>query len=271
MNILQKAKRDILFFTRRNLTRRPWVRRQLTANYSTGKLAFGEQNKYGFSYFWVTVDVADADFNVDLRQHRPLPFADNSQAVIYSAHMVEHLDPATLAHFLSEAYRILRKGGAIRLETPDAERAVDAYRKKDRTFLDYFARDNAINLVQNRGFSHDYTKDPICFLGILSCYIEGDAQIPVYATAADVDRRLTALSLDAFGEWAVSLQTPAQRKSGGHVNIMYFEKLKDAINTAGFKIVRKSQNGKTAIPGLDLRGVERSDRAFYSLYVEAEK
>ena len=271
MNVLQQAKRNLIFFTRQNITRRPWVRRKLTGNYSTGKLAFGEQNKYGFSYFWVTIDVAGADFNIDLREHKPLPFADNSQSIIYSTHMVEHLDPGTLDHFLCESYRILRKGGALRLETPDTERSVQAYRDNDRAFLDYFARDNAINLIRDRGFASEYRQDHIGFIGILSCYIQDNAQIPVYATRQQIDKQLETLTLDQFGEWCVSLQTPAQRASGGHVNIMYFEKLKKSVEKAGFKIIRRVQNGKTAIPGLNLKGVERTDRAFYSLYIEAEK
>jgi hypothetical protein len=271
MKTLQQAKRNLIFFTRQNFTRRPWLRRKLTRNYTTGKLAFGEQNKYGFSYFWVTVDVTGADFNIDLRDHKPLPFIDNSQSIIYSTHMVEHLDPDTLDHFLQESYRILRKGGAIRLETPDAARSVQAYRNNDRSFLDYFARDNAINLVRDRGFSSEYTEDHIGLIGILSCYIQDNAQIPIYATRQQVDFQLNTLDLDQFGEWCVSLQTPAQRASGGHVNIMYFEKLKKSLEKAGFKIIRQAKNGKTAIPGLNLKGIERSDRAFYSLYVEAEK
>jgi SAM-dependent methyltransferase len=47
---------------------------------------------------------------------RRWPFEDNSAAVIFSAHMLEHLDePMT---FFREAWRVLRPGGTLTLQLP---------------------------------------------------------------------------------------------------------------------------------------------------------
>ncbi len=58
-----------------------------------------------------------------------LPFQDKSVDVIYSSHMLEHIDRTEAANFLLEAYRILRPGGIIRLALPDIKKQVEQYNK----------------------------------------------------------------------------------------------------------------------------------------------
>jgi SAM-dependent methyltransferase len=56
-----------------------------------------------------------------------LPLAKNSVDVIYSSHMLEHLDREQARAFLAEAFRVLRPGGWIRTVVPDLERYVRDY------------------------------------------------------------------------------------------------------------------------------------------------
>jgi SAM-dependent methyltransferase len=58
---------------------------------------------------------------------RRIPFPDNSADVIYSAHMIEHLDRDEARRFLAEARRVLRPGGIVRLAAPDLRLLVDGY------------------------------------------------------------------------------------------------------------------------------------------------
>ena len=64
----------------------------------------------------------------DLR--KPLPFEAESMSVIYSSHTLEHLYRSEAEMLLDECYRVLRRGGIIRLVVPDllslAKRYVDA-------------------------------------------------------------------------------------------------------------------------------------------------
>lgn len=46
---------------------------------------------------------------------------DDSADVLTSFHMVEHIDPIDLIHFLDNAYRVLKKGGLLIAETPNPE------------------------------------------------------------------------------------------------------------------------------------------------------
>jgi predicted SAM-dependent methyltransferase len=50
---------------------------------------------------------------------RRLPCADGSVEVIYSSHMLEHLDQDDARRFLEEALRVLRPKGILRIAVPD--------------------------------------------------------------------------------------------------------------------------------------------------------
>lgn len=58
---------------------------------------------------------------------RPLPFRDSSVDVIYTSHMLEHLDERGARGFLAEAYRVIRPAGALRIAVPDIRKIAEAY------------------------------------------------------------------------------------------------------------------------------------------------
>jgi SAM-dependent methyltransferase len=63
--------------------------------------------------------------NHDLR--KGIPVASGSADVVYTSHVLEHLDPEHAGLFLREAHRALRPGGVIRVVVPDLEAAARAY------------------------------------------------------------------------------------------------------------------------------------------------
>jgi SAM-dependent methyltransferase len=262
---------DSAFQINRRLQAARWFRRIMTSNYASGKLALGEKNRYGIRSEWVTVDLEGADVNLDFRQKSPLPFPDNSQFIIYSSHLIEHLEEPTALHLFRECYRVLRKGGYLKIEVPDMEKVVQAYQRNDRSVLDPLCEAFRNSLVVNRGLPEIYAEDHIALLGIASNYVADAAQVPVLANKEEVDAKLASLSLEEFGRWCVSLQSPTQRLSCGHVSPIYFEKLRAMLARTGFEAIARLKNGETNIPCLILKGLERPHRAFFSLYVEARK
>lgn len=58
---------------------------------------------------------------------KSLPLHDNCAAVLYSSHMLEHLDREEAINFLTEGRRVLRPGGIIRLAVPDIRMRVERY------------------------------------------------------------------------------------------------------------------------------------------------
>lgn len=58
---------------------------------------------------------------------RRIPLPDGSARVVYSSHMIEHLDRASARGLLDEMHRVLRPGGLVRIVAPDLRRLADAY------------------------------------------------------------------------------------------------------------------------------------------------
>jgi len=56
-----------------------------------------------------------------------IPCANQSAEVIYSSHMIEHLDRSGVQVFLAEIKRVLQPGGIIRLAAPDLALLVQRY------------------------------------------------------------------------------------------------------------------------------------------------
>jgi SAM-dependent methyltransferase len=249
----------------------PVLRKAFTRNYTSGKIALGEKHSYlRADPSWIILDIEDADFNVDFSSHAPFPFEAETQDIIYSCHCIEHIPNEAILYWLRESYRILKPGGHIRLEAPDAEKVLTAYINNDQNFLKYFTNQNRTSLVEKRNFPKIYAEDHIAVLGFLSCYVD-NGHVPVLAEKAEVDSRLQSLSLEEFCQWCVSLQTDEQIASRGHSNPIYFEKIHKLLTEVGFKDVKRMENRKTEIPGANLSGIERKGRSFYSIYVEASK
>jgi len=58
-----------------------------------------------------------------------LPIKDHSVEVLYSSHMLEHLDCAGAGMFCAEAFRLLKPGGRIRIAVPDLKKMISNYQE----------------------------------------------------------------------------------------------------------------------------------------------
>lgn len=56
-----------------------------------------------------------------------LPIKSNSCDVVYTSHMLEHLDRQEAMIFCQEAYRLLSSNGTLRIAVPDIRRKVETY------------------------------------------------------------------------------------------------------------------------------------------------
>ena len=113
---------------RRRIERRFRNSRQLKIHLGCGKRATAG---------WVNVDCfrgPGIDLTRDLR--RPLPFPDNSARLIYSEHVLEHLQMADAVRLLQECHRVLAPEGILRIGVPDAEIYLRAYTSGDQAFFD---------------------------------------------------------------------------------------------------------------------------------------
>ena len=123
---------------------------------------------------WVNVDIARGprvDVVWDLR--RGLPFADESCAAIFSEHVIEHLSKEDAERLLGECRRVLQRGGALRLSTPDAGRYLRSY-AGDGEFLRHpsFPQPfetpiDRVNIMMREGGQHLWAYDGDSLLSLL--------------------------------------------------------------------------------------------------------
>ena len=115
---------------------------------------------------WLNTDIGPAArFWLDIGA--PLPFPDHSVEYLFSEHVIEHVDPAVVARFLREAYRVLAPGGVIRTLTPDPEGLA----------REYLARSDLARAVVQRGAAAGYrSRYPVDLLNVVfyengHCYL----------------------------------------------------------------------------------------------------
>jgi len=80
---------------------------------------------------------------------KKIPLPGRRVQVLYSSHMLEHLDPHEASLFLAEARRILVPGGVLRLVVPDFAQQIAQYNKEQDA--DEFLRYTNLTLPKPRG------------------------------------------------------------------------------------------------------------------------
>ena len=88
-----------------------------------------------FYYNWINIDILDLHEHANnqafvFKQHdvtKGLPFEDNSVDIIYQSHLLEHLDRGKALQLLKECFRVLKKGGIMRLIVPDTKKIAKQY------------------------------------------------------------------------------------------------------------------------------------------------
>ena len=111
---------------------------------------------------WVNIDIEPgADLVVDLRNG--LPLEDDSADFIYNEHFIEHLKFEDGEKTIKEFYRVLKKGGILRIATPDLDYLVKKYLNdwKNQDWLTWpeFEYINTKGLMINismRDWGHEY-------------------------------------------------------------------------------------------------------------------
>ena len=103
----------------------------LTTNEPALHIGCGGLNSPG----WFNVDKFSANADTYLDASRRFPFKDDSFSLIFTEHMIEHLEIDRIQQFLSEILRVLRPGGICRITCPSLELYARYYVENDRDFF----------------------------------------------------------------------------------------------------------------------------------------
>lgn len=122
--LIQKIKRFLRIAKLRRIAKSQW--RKLEQRNQI-KLELGSGAKLGING-WTTVDLYGSDINYDLKRGIPLP--DSTVDVIYSSHLLEHMQYRDLLTFLQECRRVLKHDGIFSVCVPDSRQYIDAYINK---------------------------------------------------------------------------------------------------------------------------------------------
>lgn len=78
---------------------------------------------------WVNIDNNSTLLKVDLLHDArlPFPYPNDSIQFIYNEHFIEHMTLADGLNFFKEAYRMLVKGGVMRIAAPDLDVTIDQF------------------------------------------------------------------------------------------------------------------------------------------------
>jgi len=90
-----------------------------------------------FNSDWINIDIVSTGEGViahDITKGIPIP--DCTCDVVYHSHLIEHIRQKDVMHFMKESYRVLKKGGIIRIATPNLEQICKIYLDKLYKSLD---------------------------------------------------------------------------------------------------------------------------------------
>jgi predicted SAM-dependent methyltransferase len=87
-----------------------------------------------------------------------IPFSDNTADYIYSSHFVEHMFKKEALNLFNESYRVLKKGGVMRIAVPDLAYAVSLYNSGEKVAMleKYFFVDDNDSSFSRHKYMYDY-------------------------------------------------------------------------------------------------------------------
>ncbi len=90
---------------------------------------------------WLNSDFAPGSPVVlDLDATKRFPFGNDEFDYIFSEHMIEHVSYCQGRNMLDECYRVLRKGGKVRISTPNLTFLMDLYQGKASELHDAYIK-----------------------------------------------------------------------------------------------------------------------------------
>lgn len=182
----------------------------------------------------------------DLFDHKPLPIESDSAELFYTSHTIEHTDDASVLYIFKEVHRTLKKGGAFRILTPDAELGYQAYRRNDRKYFFWIEWDH-----MNTDIEKQCIRKPLREASTAQVFLEdiaGDAsELSTIGNQkrisdSELEKMFNEMPFEEVLTYCTSLCSIENQKKYPfrHMNWFNEAKLKRMLNEAGFEKVKRS-------------------------------
>lgn len=223
---------------------------------------------------WTNLDHLSDWYNKDQRSHHiipyniredSIPYEDNTVDAIYCSHVIEHIENIHIEKLFRECFRVLKKGGIIRITCPDSEFLYNV----SKTSNDYWVwRDSWFKSEQY--YDQKYKPRTID-------YLVREVATPMLLhyknsiNTKDYTEAYEELSMTDFFEYLTKELVFREDYVGDHINYWNFEKTNKYLTKAGFPSVFESKYGASVF--LEMQYITKFDTTHpnMSLYVEAIK
>ncbi|MDA1330714.1 MAG: hypothetical protein O3B43_06590 [Chloroflexi bacterium] len=211
----------------------------------------------------------------DLQECTPMPVDVDTAQIMYSRYTLEHVTDVAVQNFLNESYRVLRKGGVLRVIVPDIEVYYAAYEAREPELFQKPKRDT--KTYPNKKFKENPNTASFeqRFLWTFASSTSTIHQMDVPHRIDDEELRKVLAELplqEALDYCTARASIEFQRKFPQfHTNWFSDEKLARMMQAAGFTKPYRSSVGASKSPVLwDLRLFD-GRRPEIGLFMEAIK
>lgn len=163
--------------------------------------------------------------------NKKMPFNDSSIDYIYSSHLLEHLTWIKGEKLIKDCFRVLKKGGKIRILIPDFKKIFKCYINKDVRFFKVFM--NNLNYNDLKYYSEVY-QNP----NKIKKERKGNLPPKWHLSRKKKDRENVALRSRKYN-YLIEVVDWMVHQYGEHQSLYDSESLKAIFINAGFKNFKK--------------------------------
>ncbi len=197
-----------------------------------------------------------------------IPYDDNTVSCIYCSHVIEHIEDEHDEKMMKECFRVLKKGGVLRIACPDAEFIWKMTKTVGKEWWSWRKR-----WCQMYGVEWNSIR-PVDLLvrEIATPRMKGYGKL--YGTEnayMDYENAFMSMSMEDFLKYITKELEYDEEKVGDHINYWTFEKLENTLKKAGFRTVVRSRYLGSVSANMQIKEFFDLTEPGMSLYVEAIK
>jgi len=203
-------------------------------------------------------------YHIDLGSKPKYPLSSNSVGGIYTSHCLEHLMNSDVHHNLSEAFRVLKKNGIIRIVVPDIEAFMNAYKQKDAAYYQPFREKSISN-------SNQVWRDDSWIRLIVRSF--AGHIVDQYDDAKLLDMYKKTTTFDEFIDCFTQNENVNVdfKNAHQHMSAWSFERMKVILTEIGFVDIKKCTRRESSEYIFRNKAKFNNTQPFMSLFIEARK